>query len=267
MASSVAPMLVYAPNPDKAWAERFFLATSPLWIAAVATVVLSGVLRGWGDLGYLVFCTACAAPAMAGPLFVRSRPGHGAPLSSSHWFRFNLWVAIVVAFGTYFGTAYFFDLMGMRYAFPASWTLQSNVVGRTGSTVPVFMYPLTQAYFVTYFAVLTVADRTLRTKLNPGPIGRVLIVLGLAYAIAFAETFFMATDLMHDLFHYEQKDKMLAWGSFGYAAYFVVGLPMVRRLDEHGATWSLARVVGEALATCMAIMILLEVWAQAVGPL
>jgi cycloeucalenol cycloisomerase len=267
MASSCPPMLVYAPNPEKAWAERFFLATSPLWIAAVATVVLSGVLRGWNDLGYMIFCCACAAPAVVGPLLVRARPGRDASLLDSHWFRFNVWVAIVVAFGTYFGTAYFFDLMGMRYAFPAAWTLQSNVVGRTGSTVPLFMYPLTQAYFVTYFAILTVADRTLRAKLKPGPVGRALIVLGLAYTIAFAETFFMATDLMHDLFHYEKQDKMLAWGSFGYAAYFVVGLPMVRRLDEHGREWSFARVVGEALATCMAIMVLLEVWAQLVGPL
>lgn len=260
-------MLAYAPNPEKAWAERFFLATSPLWIAAVATVVLSGVLRGWDDLGYMIFCCACAAPAMLGPLFVRNRPGRSARLVDSHWFRFNLWVAIVVAFGTYFGTAYFFDLMGMRYAFPAAWTLQSNVVGRTGSEVPAFMYPLTQAYFVTYFALLTVADRTIRAKLDLGRVGGVLVVLVLAYVLAFAETFFMATDLMHDLFHYEKKDKMLAWGSFGYAAYFIVGLPMVRRLDEHATEWSLARVVGEAFATCMAIMILLEVWAQVVGPL
>ena len=260
-------MLAYAPNPSKAWAERFFLLTSPLWIAAVATVVLSGVLRGWGDLEYLLFCSACAAPAAIGPLLIRPRPDRGQPLSRTYWFRFNLWVAIVVAFGTYFGTAYFFDLVGMRYAFGASWTLQSNVVGRTGSMVPIFMYPLTQAYFVTYFALLVVADRTLRARLKPGPLGRVAIVFGLAYVIAFAETFFMGTDLMHDLFHYEKQDKMLAWGSFGYAAYFVVGLPMVRRLDEDGAQWSLARVVGEALATCMAIMVLLEVWAQAVGPL
>lgn len=260
-------MLVYAPNPAKAWAERFFLVTSPLWIAAVAAVVLSGVLRQWHDLEYLLFATAIASPAVLGPLVARGRPDRDRPITSCHWFRFNVWVAIVVAFGTYFGTAYFFDLMGMRYAFGASWTLQSNVVGRTGSTVPIFMYPLTHAYFVTYFAVLVVVDRTLRARLVPGPVGAALIVLGLAYGIAFAETFFMATDLMHDLFAYEQRDKMLAWGSFGYATYFVVGLPMVRRLDEHGHEWSLGRVVFEALATCMAILVLLEVWAQCVGPL
>lgn len=260
-------MLIFAPNPDKAWAERFFWMTSPLWIAAVAVVVLSGVLRGWSDVHYLAFSCAVAAPAVVGPLLVRSRPGRDRSSYAEYWFKFNVWVAILVAFGTYFGTAYFFDLMGMRYAFPAAWTLQSNVVGRSGMEVPVFMYPLTHAYFVTYFAVLCVLDRTVRAWLRPGPIGGALVVLVLAYGIAYAETFFMATDLMTDLFHYEKRDKMLTWGSFGYAAYFVVGLPMVRRLDEHGETWSMGRVVLEALATCMAILCLLDLWAQLVGPL
>ena len=260
-------MLVYAPNPDKAWAERFFLLTSPLWIGAVAFVVLTGLLPSWQDLDYWMFSCAVASPAVLGPLLVRARPDRTRAITTSYWFKFNVWIAIVVAFGTYFGTAYFFDLMGMRYAFGAHWTLQSNVVGRTGSAVPVFMYPLTHAYFVTYFAVLTVADRTLRAWLRPGPAGGAMLVLALAYVIAFAETFFMATDLMHDLFSYDQPDKMLAWGSFGYAAYFVVGLPMIRRLDEHATDWTIGRVVIEALATCMGILVLLEVWAQLVGPL
>lgn len=260
-------MLVLAPNPDKAWTERYLWITSPLWIVAVAVVVLTGVLRRWDDLDYLLFSCATATPALLGPLLVRVRPDRDRPWWTNHWFKFNLWVAIVVVFGTYIGTAYFFDLMGMRYAFPAAWTLQSNVVGRTGSTVPVFMYPLTHAYFATYFAVLVVLDRTVRARLAPGRIGGAIVVLVLAYGLAYAETFFMATDFLSDLFRYEDRDKMLKWGSFGYAAYFVVGLPMVRRLDEHATDWPLGRVVIEALATCMGILVLLEVWAQLVGPL
>ncbi len=258
-------MASFSSNPDKAWAERFLLVTSPLWIVAVAVVVVSGVLRGWNDAHYLVFSCACAAPAALGPALVRDRSG--LPLAQRYWFKLNVWVAIVVAFGTYFGTAYFFDLMGMRYAFPSDWTLQSNIVGQSGQRVPVFMYPLTHAYFMTYFTVLVVADRTLRARLRPGPLGRALIIAVLSYALAFAETFFMATELMRDLFAYEQQQRMLAVGSIGYAAYFVIGLPMVRRIDEGAERWSLGRVVLEALATCMAIMVLLELWAQVVGPL
>ncbi|MBC8073550.1 MAG: hypothetical protein IAG13_34835 [Deltaproteobacteria bacterium] len=253
-------MLSFASNPEKAWAERFLLVTSPLWIVAVAFVVLSGVLRGWDDAHYLLFSCACAAPAAAGPLLVRGR-GERAP----YWLKLNVWVAIVVAFGTYFGTHYFFDFMGMRYAFPAAWTLQSEVLGHSGQRVPVFMYPLTHAYFMTYFTVLVVVDRTLRTRFDPGPLGRALIVAVLSYALAFAETFFMATELMRDLFAYEHKDRMLAVGSFGYAVYFVIGLPMVRRIDEHAERWSMGRVVIEALGTCMAIMVLLELWTRLVG--
>jgi cycloeucalenol cycloisomerase len=255
----------FAGNPDKAWAERFLLAVSPLWIAAVAIAVLSGVLRGWNDAQYLVFSCACAAPAAIGPALVRGPAA--VPLSQRYWVKLNVWVAIVVFFGTYIGTHYFFDLMGMRYAFGSTWNLQSQIVGQSGQRVPVFMYPLTHAYFMTYFTLLVVADRTLRAKLRPGPLGRALIVAALSYAIAFAETFFMATDMMRDLFAYEQKDRMLALGSIGYALYFVVGLPMVRRMDEGTERWSLGRVVLEALATCMAILLLLELWAQLVGPL
>lgn len=239
------------------------LLTSPIWIAAVGVVIVSDVLRSWSDLDYLLFGIAVALPAVLAPWWAERRAGG----RSLYWLKLNLWAAILVAFGTYFGTAYFFDLMGMRYAFGARWTFQSDIVGRTGSSVPVFMYPLTQAYFATYFAFLMVADRWLRARLRPGPIVGALIVLVLAYTIAFAETFFMATDLMHDLFHYEKKDQMLAYGSFGYATYFVVGLPMLRGIDEHAEEWSIARVVGNALATCMGIMILLEVWAQAIGRL
>lgn len=259
-------MATFAANPDKAWAERFLLAVSPLWIAAVAIVVLSGALRGWNDAQYLVFSCACAAPAALGPALVRSSAAQ--PLAQRYWLKLNVWVAIVVFFGTYFGTHYFFDLMGMRYAFGSQWNFQSNVMGHSGQRVPIFMYPLTHAYFMTYFTVLVVADRTLRARFRPGPLGRALVILVLAYVLAFAETFFMATDLMRDLFAYEQKDRMLAFGSIGYAAYFVIGLPLVRRIDERpDASWSLGRVVLEALGACMAILLLLEAWAQLVGPL
>lgn len=259
-------MATFAANPEKAWAERFLLAVSPLWIAAVAIVVLSGALRGWNDAQYLVFSCACAAPAALGPALVRNPAAQ--PLAQRYWVKLNVWVAIVVFFGTYFGTHYFFDLMGMRYAFGSQWTFQSNVMGHSGQRVPIFMYPLTHAYFMTYFTVLVVADRTLRARLNPGPLGRALIIAALSYAIAFAETFFMATDMMRDLFAYEQKDRMLAFGSIGYAVYFVIGLPLVRGIDERpDERWSLGRVVLEALGACMAILLLLEAWAQLVGPL
>jgi cycloeucalenol cycloisomerase len=254
-------------DPAKAWAELFFLAQTPLWMAAVALVIVTGWIHGWGDVGYLVFGFVAAAPAVLGPLLLRSRPDRDQPFWQAYWFRFNVWCFILVAFGTYFGTAYFFALMGMRYGFPVEWTLEAEVVGAGDGAVPLFMYPITQAYFVTYYAVGVVILRGLRRRFCLGRIGSALVIAVLAYATAFAETFFMANEQLSAYFSYADRARMLAYGSFGYAIYFVVGLPMVYRMDEDGTRWPLRRVIVEALATCMMILVGLEVWAKLVGPL
>lgn len=253
-------------NPDKAWAERAFLTGSLLWIAAVAAVILTGVLKRWGDAGYLLFSLAAATPVTLAPLLMR--PKDAKPLLKSYFFKLNLFAFVLVFFGTYFGTHYFFDLMGMRYAFPTRLVFEAAVVGKSGAHVPIFMYPLTQAYFVTYFTVLVVLDRGISARLGLRRGGRVVLVLLLAYGIAFLETLFMANDLMHDLFSYANKPRMLWLGSIGYALYFVVGLPAVRGVDENESSiWSAWRVLVQALAASMAILILLEAWAKLVGPL
>jgi cycloeucalenol cycloisomerase len=179
-----------------------------------------------------------------------------------------VWVAILVAFGTYFGTHYFFDLMGMIYGFPVTWTLESPVLGRNAGDVPLFMYPLTQAYFVG----MSVAYRWLRTRYDLRGLGRAIVVLALAYAVAFAETFAMANDLIAEYFAYADRARMLALGSFGYAVYFVVGLPIAFRIDEPtdddpAPCWSALRVARDVLVATMLILCGLELWAQLVGPL
>ncbi len=254
-----------SPNPDKAWAERAFLLGSLAWIAAVGAVILTGVLKSWGDTGYLLFSLAAAAPVTVAPLLLR--PNGAKPLLESYFFKLSLFAFVLVFFGTYFGTHYFFDLMGMRYAFPTRLVFESDVVGKSGAHVPIFMYPLTQAYFVTYFTVLVVLDRGISSTLGLGRAGRAVLVLLLAYVIAFLETLFMANDLMRDLFSYSNKPRMLWLGSIGYALYFVVGLPAVREVDENESNWSAWRVFMQALAASMAILILLEAWAKLVGPL
>jgi cycloeucalenol cycloisomerase len=254
----------FSERPDKAWGERYFLATSPIWMASVVFLVLSGAMRRWTEWGYLAYGLLAAAPAVVGPLLTKR--GRSFDVGVPYWVKLNLFAAVLVFFGTYFGTHYFFDLMGMRYAFPSKWTFEAIHVGKTGGVVPSFLYPLTQAYFVTYFTVLVVAYRKIVTTLRLGALGRAAVVLVLAYAIAFAETFFMATDLMTDLFSYEKRDKMLTVGSLGYATYFVFGLPLARQIDEDAPT-PLGRVLEMALAASMATLILLEGWSRLVGRL
>lgn len=255
-------------NPQKAWAELYFLSYSPVWMAAVGIVMLTGWVLRFDDATYMLFGTGVAAPLLLGPWILHRRHGGGTSIAASWWLKLNLWIAIVVWFGTYFGTHYFFDLMGMRYAFPVTWTWSSVVVGRRPGTVPLFMYPLTQAYFVTYFVGMGVLWRWARTRWRLGALGSTLVLFVVSYAVAFGETFFMANDAMADLFSYADRTRMLAFGSIGYMIYFVIGLPLVFRIDEHpGESWPLRRVALEALATCMLVMIGLEVWAKVAGPL
>lgn len=246
------------------------LLGSLVWIASVAIVVVSGWLRSWGDFGFLAFSCFAAFPVTLGPVLLVSRTGRASRGFHAYLLKLNLYVGVLVFFGTYFGTHYFFDLMGMRYAFPTRLVFDAELLGRSGSHVPVFMYPLTQAYFMTYFTVLVVVERGIRRRFNitrTNPLAAALLVGALSYGVAFAETFFMATDLMADLFAYEKKGRMLLFGSFGYAVYFVVGLPMVRDLDEPEQTWTIRHTGLRALAACMLILVLLEVWAKAVGRL
>jgi len=246
--------------------HRAVLAQSPLWITGVATVMLTGALHRWNDSEYMFFSVAVASPAVVIPAIWNTRSTDNLSWWRRYWFKLNLWIAIVVFFGTYLGTAYFFDLMGMRYTFDVRWNLSSNVVGQNRQQVPLFMYPLTHAYFMTYFVGLLEAERLLRPRWPSGGAGQSLLVMFLSYALAYTETFFMASPLLSDFFAYASRERMLKLGSLGYASYFVVGLPMARRIDRE-ENWKLQRVVIEALATCMMIMLLLEVWSNVIGPL
>lgn len=256
-----------SPNPEKAWAERWLLGYSVAWMLAVAVVIVSGSIFTWGDAGYLCFSLLLGGAAWVGPWLWPGRPDRHRPVWQTWWFKLNAWVLVLVAFGTYFGTHYFFDLMGMRYAFPVTWTFEAEVVGHSDQTVPVFMYPLTQAYFVSYYVGATIVLRRLDRALALGPAGRLLVVVVLGYGIAWMETFSMASEALSSYFSYTDRDRMLRFGSIAYASYFVVGLPLVWRIDEDGNTWPLTRVLGHALAACMLILCLLELWAKLVGPL
>ncbi|KAK4448784.1 hypothetical protein QBC34DRAFT_102685 [Podospora aff. communis PSN243] len=255
---------------EKTTVIKTILFQSPIWIASVAGVMLTGALHSWRDIEILVFSMLVASPAILVPIFFLDNsegPGQ-TPWWQSYWLKLNIWVGIVVIMGTYMGTAYFFDLMGMRYSFDVRWTFSSDVVGKSQQQVPVFMYPLTHAYFMTYFAALMASESFLVRRCGiRGVWARRTVVVLLSYTLAFLETYFMASPFLSDFFAYKSRSRMLTLGSWGYASYFFVGLPMVQRIDGDGVRWTLERVVVEALATCMMILFLLEAWGKIVGPL
>ncbi|KAG8665545.1 hypothetical protein FPOAC2_10619 [Fusarium poae] len=250
---------------EKRWTQRLNIFLSPFWIIAVAFAMLSGIMHQWNDIDYLLFSIAVATPPILFPALLSKKIGR--PWYRRYWFKLNVWVAVMVCLGTYFTSHYFFDLMGMRYKFPCKWNFSSGVVGRTGGQVPVFLYPLTHAYFMTYYTVLMVLKKEIVQRLRPGRFGRVVVIVALSYGVALGETFFMASPLLSEWFYYEKRDRMMTVGSVGYMAFFVTGLPMVGRVDGKGEDWPLSRVVIEALGTFMSILVLFEVWAKVVGPL
>lgn len=259
---------LFSENPSKAAAERFVLLYSPVWIAIVGFVMLSGVYRGWGDGMYMVFGAGVAAPLVLVPLLRPAPADRDRPFWDTSWFRLNLWVWILVCFGSYFGTEYFFDVLGMRYGFATSWNLDAAVVGSGDGEVPLFLYPLTQAYFMTYHVVMVVLLRWASARFTLGKIARGLVIFVLAYSVAFAETFFMAIPQLEDVFIYLDRGRMLAFGSIFYACYFVVSVPLIARVDEPPADrWPWTKVVVEALAASMLVLILLDAWALALGKL
>ncbi|HEY8378862.1 MAG TPA: hypothetical protein VIK91_20360 [Nannocystis sp.] len=272
----------FSSDPGQAWAERFFLLYSPVWIALVAWALLSGAVLGWDDPTYLAFGFLCGAPPVLVPALLHRRvPALRATAwHDSYWFKYNVWIFLFVFVGTYFLTHYFFDVLGMRYAFPTAWNGGAALVGRTRPEIPLFMYPLTQAYFVTYHVVMLVLLRRVRRLLGlpePGSedisprssrfvrrLALALVTLALAYGVAFAETFFMANDVLADYFHYVDKPRMLLYGSLFYACYFLVSLPLLARL--HPRT-PLGHAVLGSLAAGMLVFFILDLLTWVVGPI
>ncbi len=280
------PSLWFAPDPGKAWAERFFLLYSPVWIVAVAWALLSGAVLGWDDPTYLAFGVLVGAPPVVVPALLHRRVPAlaGTRWYDSYWLKFNAWIFLFVFVGTYFLTHYFFDILGMRYTFPTQWNGGAALVGIERPPIPLFMYPLTQAYFVTYHVVMLVLLRRVRGLLGlplHGPpdmsrgtpvlarrLALALATVALAYGVAWAETFFMATDAIAAYFGYADRARMLAYGSLFYACYFLVSLPLLARLDEDPrARTPLGQAVLTSLAAGMLVFLILDLLAHALGPI
>ena len=155
----------FSRNPSKAWGEKFFLAYTPFWIAAMGVLMATGTGKRWGDLGLNLAMLAIFAPLLVVPLAVRDETTLGRPWWRTYWCKFNVWIGIYAGIGSYFGSEYFFDVLGMVYNYPQlSWRLDSALLGSGTQTVPFIMYPSAHFYFVTYHTVGVIVLRRFRTS-------------------------------------------------------------------------------------------------------
>jgi len=260
----------FSRNPSKAWGEKFFLAYTPIWIGGMGVLMTSGAGKRWGDLGLNLAMLILLVPLVAVPALVRDETSLGRPWWRTYWCKLNLWIGIYTAVGSYFGSEYFFDVLGMVYNYPQlQWHLDSVLLGSGQQSVPLIMYPSAHFYFVTYHTLGVIVLRRVRTSRLFGkawlwPIA----VLAAAYGFAWAETYAMAGGAIAEQFTYRDLPRMLRWGSLFYATYFVVSFPMIYRLDEEpGDDWPLRRVTVEALAAGMLLLFLLDGLTRFVGRL
>ena len=251
-------------RPDKAWAERIFLILSPFWMAAVGVVMGTRAMDAWGDAGYMAFGVALMVPFWIGPLLWKGNPTPDRSFWDTHWFRFNVWIAIYTFSGSYFVTHYFFDVAGMRYEFPVTLMFDATIAGEGKGEVPLFLFPMTHAYFMTYHVTLVVALRKLKSHFGLARGGTFAAIVVLSYGMAFLETLAMDVPMINHYFGYADKTKMLLVGSAFYALLFIVSLPMVSRLDED-KPWTLGRTVLDAMAASMIAIILVDFWALFIG--
>jgi len=255
-------------NPSKAWGEKFFLAYTPVWIAAFGLFQRSGVSERLGDLGNLLLTAAIAAPLLVVPLLIRDESSLGRTWYRTYAFKFAVWVFVFAAIGTYFLTEYFFDVLGMVYHYPQlTWSLDSALLGSGKQTVPLMMYLHAWYFFASYHTASVIVIRRVRTSRFGGNLlGSAVAVVVTAWFFAWAEVFFTTGPSVAHQFRYEDGAWMLRWGTWFYACYFVVSFPMVYRLDEKpGDDWPLSRVVIEALAAGMLVFFLLDLVTHAIG--
>lgn len=260
----------FSPNPDRAWAEKFFLCYSPIWMALMALMMLTGWVNTFSNTALLLHASLVALPLILLPALLHPRYSPATPWHQSYWLKANLYILLFGFFGNYFGSEYFFDVLGMVYNLPhATTTLDATLLGKTQQPVPLIMYLYTHAYFMTYHtSAIIVLRRILSSEL---PLRQWLfmpIVFTIGYAWAWIETRAMANPLMASTFYYQKLDAMLAYGSVIYATYFIASFPIFYFLDETTRSrWSLLHTAAAGLSASMLTFYLLDACAHIVGKL
>ena len=120
---SVGDARWFAAHPAKAWGERLYLLYAPVWMTAMAVVQHSDAYRAWRDVGHLLFSLALFLPLWVIPLAFPPAADRGRPLAARYIFKINVWIGIFAFIQSYFGTHYFYKVLGMRYGFPVTWEL------------------------------------------------------------------------------------------------------------------------------------------------
>ena len=271
--SAAAPVQArwFSENPDKAWGEKFFLIYTPIWIFQTFLATVLGYGKTMGDVVSIIYSLLVVGPFVVVPFLIYKEAKAGKPWYQTYWFKANLYIAIFSLIGNYYGSEYFFDVLGMVYNYPnLHWTFDATLVGTGVQHTPVMMYILTHAYFMTYHTTAMVVLRRLRTSHFGQSSAWVfpVAVFVAAYFWAWMETFAMANPALAEVFYYKDLNRMLSIGSITYSCFFITSFPIFYWLDEKlNDTWGLIRTTAAALSASMLTFFLLDLWTKYIGPL
>lgn len=238
------------PTP-KQRCETWFLAYAVVWVLCFAVIVASEIYESIGEWGYLGLCSGLAAPLLLQPFVAPSLTGEqDVPLFERHCTKANAWIAIYSYLGNYWGTHYFYCVLGAKYTMPFLPSHQLN-------KVPICMYFATHFYFSLYHAL---ANKVLRCALGYQASAwrttfLVALVASMAYIVAFLETLSISA---FPYYTFEDRGMVYTTGSAFYAIYLVVSFPMFWRLDSGREPHSLGSACLEASASWMLIMCFLD---------
>jgi cycloeucalenol cycloisomerase len=268
----------FSKNPDKAWAEKFFLTVIPWWFFYNMLMVQMGWLQTgtfWNFMqNFLMWFPYCVMV----PWFLRR--DSGVPWHESYWFKFNLYLFWLIFFVTYFHTEYFFEVLGLRYRFPeVTLYLDSALLGPNESTaletfqkIPPSMYFNSIVFFIVYHVSAVIVMRRIRTMTSDWSSGTSKFIAWCAIVAlisafwGWGETYMYFVMISHPEdpasvnVWYENLHNMLWIGSWYYALYFVVSFPNIYRLDEDasGERWSISRTLIEATFASMIMLLLID---------
>ena len=270
------PRRWFSDNDDRAWAEKFYLSYIPVFFVLAGITSRSGLSTSgnWGNLagGFLVWLPYCVLL----PMWLRR--DHPLPYRQQWWFKFQLYLVVVIFFLTYFGTEYFFDTLGMRYNYPEqTWYFDSMLLGPDQATalaqhkrVPLGMYPISVGFFTVYHAGAIAMIRAIRrfgAVMGARSAGFVVGVIVSAFFWAWLETMLFVSQPKGSFAWYEDLDRQLGIGSVFYAMDFLVTFANVFWLDERAGyqPWSLRRVCIEATAMCLLVLLAGDLWSLWLG--
>lgn len=273
---SFTPRKWLSDNDDRAWAERLYLAYIPVFfvISAITSRTGFSLAGDWQNLlaGFLVWLPFCVLL----PLWLRRK--HPLPFWKQWWFKFQLYLVVLIFFLTYFGTEYFFDTLGMRYNYPnQTWFFDSVLLGPDQATaladykrVPLGMYPISVGFFTVYHIgaiVMIRAFMRLGAAVNLRAAGFVLGVVVAALFWAWLETMLFVSQPKGSFAWYEDLERQMGIGSIFYAMDFLITFPNVYWLDERKThrPWSNYRVAIEATAMCLLVLLAGDLWSLFFG--